>query len=238
MGLPSMFTSRSTKAAEAPRSTTISFKHTCVSPALSSTPFASTTYAHRRLLGVKKNSPRTTSSIAVPSSNSSKAVRKPNDPMAKEITGGTALGNKLLTHKIVPSPPRQIMKSIFLSSPGSSSSCQVTPTPVSQCTAGSTHGVMFFFCKIRTTSTSALVVFLSFGFLTISTFFGGASHANCECGVPICVRRIALSSGVCTSHPSSLHSNSWNGAFFSGSLLLLVFSPLLNRDASESSRLK
>mmetsp|Transcript_10007 Transcript_10007/g.42552 ORF Transcript_10007/g.42552 Transcript_10007/m.42552 type:complete len:371 (+) Transcript_10007:334-1446(+) len=226
IGDPSMFTSRSTRAALAPRSITTSLRQTYRS--FSSSPSLSTTCAASRLLGVKKKSPRTTSSTARGMDSSSNAVRNPRLPMAKEITGGTAFGNRFETHRMVPSPPRHTMKSMILSSRGSSSRLQVCPTEVSQCTAGSTQGVTFFFTSMSTTRTSAVVVFLSLGFFTTSALRGGSTQANCECGVPCCLCLMARSRGSRTSHPSSLHSRSWNGD-------LLGVSPTF--DVSRASKL-
>ena len=89
------------------------------------------------------------------------------------------------------------------------------------------------------TRTSAVVVFLSLGFFTTSAFRGGSIHANCECGTPCCLCRIARSRGSRTSHPSSLHSRSWNGALPFSPFSPEKFAPSVSRAsklASESLR--
>ena len=117
----------------------------------------------------------------------------------------------MLTHRMVPSPPRQIMKSISRSRFGSSSCSHVSPSPVSQRTTGSTQVVIPLLCRMACTLGSIAVVFLSLGFLITRTFRGRFFQLNCECGTPRCRVRMDRSAGSCTSHPSSLHSNSWNG---------------------------
>mmetsp|Transcript_15090 Transcript_15090/g.37077 ORF Transcript_15090/g.37077 Transcript_15090/m.37077 type:complete len:267 (-) Transcript_15090:752-1552(-) len=205
IGLPSMLTSRSMRVELAPRSMTTSFSTMC--RWCSSVPSARTTCATSRLLCVKKKSPFTTSSIALGMLSSSNAVRNPSEPMANEITGGTALGNRVETHRMVPSPPRHTIKSMILSRCGSSSCCHVAPSPVSQCTAGSTQDLIPFWRKISTTWGNTAVVPLSFGFFMMSTFFGVSRQENCECGTPCRRLRMARPGGSCTSHPSSLHSS-------------------------------
>mmetsp|Transcript_10821 Transcript_10821/g.39198 ORF Transcript_10821/g.39198 Transcript_10821/m.39198 type:complete len:309 (-) Transcript_10821:1110-2036(-) len=183
IGFPSMLTSRSISVLFAPRSMTTSFRTMC--RRRSSEPSALTTCATSRERSVKTKSPLTTSSTTRGMDSRENDVRNPSEPIPNDTTGGTLLGNKFETHRIVPSPPRQTIKSMTPSSRGSSSCAHVFPSPVSQCTAGSTHASTSFLASMSTTRGIISVVCTSFGFFTTSAFFGGEVQENCECGIPV-----------------------------------------------------
>lgn len=139
-------------------------------------------------------------------------------PRTHEMMGGTAPGKSDAANRMVPSPPRQTQKSTREASAGASAGSQVCAAPrappVAACTAGSTSTASPSAARNVAMFTSALSAASSHGFFSSSAVRGRASQVSCTSVRAFCSFRISHPGpvGSSTSHASSLHMSSRNGA--------------------------